>query len=134
MNDATETLNDDLVTADAPVLSPVAAAVLADMLHVEPAELRQDGPTLAEYVEAGYPADTYPPSGYAAVEPIVFQGVPVIADPTFGVPVVVDQHADSGYRPVGGAETQDYLRAKSMGLQGRPSREEVVAFLAAKGA
>lgn len=29
-------------------------------------KLRQDGPTLEEYVKAGYPADTtYPPSGYA---------------------------------------------------------------------
>jgi hypothetical protein len=30
------------------------------------APLRQDGPTLAEYVAAGYSAETYPPRGYAA--------------------------------------------------------------------
>lgn len=29
------------------------------------AELRTDGPTLAEYVEHGYDASTYPPAGYA---------------------------------------------------------------------
>lgn len=28
-------------------------------------ELRQDGPTVAEYVTAGYPAANYPPVGYA---------------------------------------------------------------------
>lgn len=30
--------------------------------------LRLDGPTLAEYVEKGYKAENYPPSGYAARE------------------------------------------------------------------
>jgi hypothetical protein len=32
-----------------------------------PAPLRAGGPTLAEYVAAGYTAETYPPAGYAAV-------------------------------------------------------------------
>lgn len=27
--------------------------------------LREDGPTVAEWVEAGYPAATYPPAGYS---------------------------------------------------------------------
>ncbi|WP_050439947.1 MULTISPECIES: hypothetical protein [Pseudomonas putida group] len=30
------------------------------------ASLLQDGPTVGEYVEAGYPASTYPPKGYAS--------------------------------------------------------------------
>lgn len=46
---------------------------------------------------------------------------------------VLDQHADSGYRPVGGAEIARYLNAKSMGLTGRPSKADVDAFLASKG-
>ncbi len=29
-------------------------------------QLRQDGPTVAEYVKAGYSAKNYPPSGYAS--------------------------------------------------------------------
>ncbi len=29
--------------------------------------LRLDGPTLEEYVAAGYPAEQYPPKGYAKV-------------------------------------------------------------------
>ena len=29
-------------------------------------ELKTDGPTVAEYVEAGYPAKNYPPVGYAS--------------------------------------------------------------------
>jgi hypothetical protein len=32
------------------------------------ANLRQDGPTLEEYVAAGYDPKTYPPAGFAAVE------------------------------------------------------------------
>lgn len=34
----------------------------------EKAPLRTDGPTLAEFVDAGYPAESYPPPGYAAKE------------------------------------------------------------------
>lgn len=30
------------------------------------AELRTDGPTLAEYIAAGYDPETYPPEGYAS--------------------------------------------------------------------
>jgi hypothetical protein len=30
------------------------------------APLRQDGPTVKEYVEAGYKASNYPPQGYAS--------------------------------------------------------------------
>lgn len=33
--------------------------------QVEVTGLRTDGPTLEEYVEAGYDADNYPPEGYA---------------------------------------------------------------------
>ena len=37
----------------------------------EPVALRTDGPTLEEYVNAGYSAENYPPKGYAArVEPL----------------------------------------------------------------
>lgn len=33
------------------------------------APLRTDGPTLAEFVGAGYKAENYPPEGYAVKEP-----------------------------------------------------------------
>ncbi len=36
----------------------------------EPETLRTDGPTLAEYVAAGYKAENYPPRGYASKEPV----------------------------------------------------------------
>src|SRR5664279_3794338 len=36
---------------------------------VEPPALRTDGPTLAEWVAAGYVANNYPPSGYAPKAP-----------------------------------------------------------------
>lgn len=46
-------------------------------------ELRMDGPTLEEYVAAGYSADTYPPKGYAAkTSAVTGDGSPItIADP-----------------------------------------------------
>lgn len=42
-------------------------SILAKMMGAPSAEtqLRQDGPTLAEWVAAGYRADHYPPHGYA---------------------------------------------------------------------
>lgn len=103
--------NLDLVTPDAP--------------------LRTDGPTLAEFVAAGYLPENYPPQGYAAVEPAIV-GVDFSAGPDETVVSVVDPHADSGYRPVGGAEIQRYLNAKGMGLTGRPSKAEVDTFLLSK--
>jgi hypothetical protein len=42
--------------------SGAAAAVEPDETA---AELRTDGPTLEEYVAAGYSAENYPPTGYA---------------------------------------------------------------------
>lgn len=116
--------NLDLVTPDAP--------------------LRTDGPTLAEFVAAGYAAENYPPQGYDVVTiPAPAEGVLSPAEYTLTIePLLtvdtpqgpVDLHADSGYRPVGGAEISRYLNAKSMGLQGRPSKAEVDAFLLSKTA
>ena len=47
--------------------------------------------------------------------------------------VFAQPNINSGYRPVTGAEINDYLRAKGMGLEGRPSKVDVEAFLLAKG-
>lgn len=38
--------------------------------------LRQDGPTLAEWVAAGYPKDHYPPAGYAPKDPPAWAQAP----------------------------------------------------------
>lgn len=139
MPDAQKNSNADLVDTNT---SAVAAAIAAEQdaekalaeahAAVEAAEaqpLREDGPTLEEYVAAGYDAEGYPPAGYAErlPKPVFIEFSQVETEPT-----VVDQHADSGYRPVTGSEVQDYLRAKGMGLEGRPSKDEVVAFLASK--
>jgi hypothetical protein len=35
-----------------------------DMTEADLAEIAKRGPTVAEYVAAGYPAETYPPAGY----------------------------------------------------------------------
>jgi len=42
------------------------AAPIAEAWNLAPPELLQDGPTVAEYVAAGYKAFKYPPAGYAA--------------------------------------------------------------------
>lgn len=144
MTDATEPSNTDLVTSD-PVVDAVAAVLDAEQAAKD-APLRTDGPTLAEYIAAGYPVESYPPPGYAEREPPPVEAdhsaqrvSPFLVGEDTGVPSATaapadEQHADSGYRPVGGAEIQEYMRAKSMGLQGRPSRAEVLAFIASKGA
>jgi len=61
---------------DAPAPVADAPAIVTRSLNpahtwnVKPA-LRTDGPTLSQWIEAGYSADTYPPEGYAAVpEPV----------------------------------------------------------------
>ena len=38
----------------------------AEALGKEPAELKQNGPTIGEYVAAGFDPNTYPPKGYAS--------------------------------------------------------------------
>lgn len=142
MTDTPATSNDDLLLA----------TIANDGVPPVDAPLRTDGPTLAEYIAAGYDVETYPPHGYAEREPPPLEAEhaaqetvsPFLADAfgltppqptaTTATQVRDEQHADSGYRPVGGAEVQDYMRAKSMGMQGRPSREQVIAFLASKGA
>lgn len=50
----------------------MAAGAQQNVQHTWNADppLRTDGPTLAEYVAAGYPANTYPPKGYASREPV----------------------------------------------------------------
>lgn len=50
-----------VAVADAPELKP-------DVAPTASAPLRLDGPTLDEYVKAGYLAENYPPSGYAVRE------------------------------------------------------------------
>lgn len=62
------------VVASVEVGDKVNASLIADALALleatapkADAVLRQDGPTLAEYVAAGYKAENYPPQGYAPV-------------------------------------------------------------------
>ena len=54
-----------LAEADHAEMVPlVIAVVFGDELQVAGDELRLDGPTLEEYVAAGYKPETYPPQGY----------------------------------------------------------------------
>ncbi|MDE2097470.1 MAG: hypothetical protein KGL39_09515 [Patescibacteria group bacterium] len=62
----------DALPAAAPVAKPPSAptrprgnltASLSPLVNAD--GLRTDGPTLAEYVAAGYKAESYPPQGYA---------------------------------------------------------------------
>jgi len=75
---ATAALPVEAVQDAAPATVPESPAPTAEAAPVEtspapeapvaPEELRKDGPTLEEYVAAGYPADKYPPEGYAVRE------------------------------------------------------------------
>ncbi len=70
---ATAALPVEAVQDAAPATAPESPTPTDEVAPVEaapvaPQELRQDGPTLEEYVAAGYPADRYPPEGYAARE------------------------------------------------------------------
>lgn len=61
---------DDAIAGDPDEEMVNDAAYEAGYKAVDPAtKLRLDGPTLKEYVEAGYKAESYPPKGYAPVAP-----------------------------------------------------------------
>lgn len=47
---------------------PLAAVAAPEPPAAEDIPLRTDGPTLEEFVDAGYSQEVYPPSGYAAKE------------------------------------------------------------------
>lgn len=76
------------------------------------AELKTDGPTLAEYVAAGYKAENYPPQGYAVREETpeaeATPEVPAepVEPPTHGVA------RDFSMGPSSGAEIKAFLEAK----------------------
>jgi hypothetical protein len=57
---------EDEVEVAAVTDEPEVAAV-TDEVEDEPEAMRTDGPTLKEWVEAGYAAEAYPPTGYEPV-------------------------------------------------------------------
>lgn len=54
----------DLPKAEAQRLLDLNAAEIATEAEAE--ELKQDGPTIEEFVKAGYNPENYPPAGYAS--------------------------------------------------------------------
>lgn len=61
-----EVLNGKLREKKWPIVSGTKRKELQD-LHAKPKdELKQDGPTVEDYVKAGYSAKNYPPAGYAS--------------------------------------------------------------------
>lgn len=57
--------------APEPVPEPVPEPEAAPAPAPSPEPLREDGPTLAEFVAAGYSAENYPPEGYAPREEVL---------------------------------------------------------------
>ena len=112
----------------------------ADLVTGSPAPVVQPEPVgeveqLPETPSAAPATHTLqPPTPVAApdVSPVI---TPVVAEKPAPITETqaYKQHVASGYRPVGGAEIARYVRAKEMGLEGRPSKAEVDAFLADKG-
>lgn len=78
------------IVGDSPVQPVVAVG------H-DPDKLREDGPTVAEYVKAGYKALHYPPNGYASKStPEEIHAARVAEDPTYGqTKVVVEDESDA---------------------------------------
>lgn len=78
------------------------AIASANARHAAAALLRQDGPTLAEYVAAGYDPKTYPPVGYAENPPPAEPPMPMFGTaPTELIPIVkplplVDNNVSAG--------------------------------------
>lgn len=58
-------MNAPAATMEAPEVSATDAPTAPE---VKPVPLRTDGPTLKEYIAAGYKAENYPPEGYAVKE------------------------------------------------------------------
>lgn len=85
-----------------------AADEAAALVARDPEPLRQDGPTLEEYVEAGYKAENYPPKGYAVR--VAVQLVKMTRNTTdYPAPHVADVHPDEvmNYAPQGWVPAED---------------------------
>lgn len=78
------------VVGDSPVQPVIATG------H-DPDKLREDGPTVAEYVKAGYSAMKYPPNGYVSKStPEEIHAARVAEDPTYGqTKAVVEGETDA---------------------------------------
>lgn len=61
--------------------------------------LRQDGPTLKEYLDAGYDPKNYPPTGYASREPDILGPQPTQLIPTVKPLPLVDNNKVPGDPP-----------------------------------
>lgn len=120
--------NSDLVTAD-PSEAPAALEVIAPTVDESADTSAAPAPTVEPTVDF----DVLHVQASDVLSPAEFTHTEVIEPVVHSEDGPIDQHAESGYRPVGGAEVQNYLRAKSMGLEGRPSKAEVEEFLTAKG-
>lgn len=121
--------NSDLVTAD-PSEAPAAPEV-TDIS--DPAAHESQSPVDSVASDQHVDFDVLHVQASDVLSPAEFTHTEVIEPVVHSEDGPIDQHAESGYRPVGGAEVQSYLRAKSMGLEGRPSKAEVEEFLTAKG-
>lgn len=87
-------------------------------------EIRQDGPTVAEYVADGYPAAAYPPKGYASRS--TFEE---IADA-----VAAQAEADKKPKPPTVAEIKEALAAMGIEIpEGVTKRDDLKALLDAAG-
>lgn len=129
--------NSDLLISEllAPVVSDpvVVAPVVSD--PVDPVSVPVEvAPVVSAPAENAAPITAQPADvDFAEVFATPEDTAGLLAVLTVPYVSVTDQHVDSGYRPVGGAEVKDYLDAKGMGLEGRPSKAQVREFLVAKG-
>ncbi|MEM5429390.1 hypothetical protein [Cupriavidus oxalaticus] len=83
----------------------------------EAPELRTDGPTVAEYVTAGYRAENYPPQGYASRSTDEEIKAAIAAQ-------TVGEGAATGDAPAGQADELAALRARIAQLEGQVKSKE----------
>ncbi|SEL12182.1 hypothetical protein SAMN05216359_105275 [Roseateles sp. YR242] len=99
-------------------------------------ELRSDGPTVAEFVAAGYLAIDYPPTGYTPVS-TAEEVSQVIADQQAQVQQVpasdesaLGQGADEAQQvELTATQIKDLLTAKGIAFKGNASRESLLELL-----
>lgn len=86
--------------------------------------LREDGPTVAEYVEAGYKASAYPPEGYASRSTQEQIGAAVAVQ---SAPKVDEKETDPLKMKVDGLKA--WLTGKGIDFQADAKKDELLALV-----
>lgn len=132
--------NESLADLLGPVEQPPSSDSPPPVNLNDPVVLRTDGPTLAEFVAAGYAAEAYPPQGYAAVSdpvenaPVVSESESSVSDPVESEPIVSAPVVAESWRACTGPDISAMIKASQLGFERTPgfTKADVYNFLASK--